>query len=214
MTDTRLHISATVQLRNGSFFRNGKEVVQVAESEDFNDWLKQSYRELDMQYPKFHKMDSLSKLAVLNAEILLHKQPIYSDRSKIGLLLYNKHSSIDSDTRHQALIMDEQSPLPSPAVFVYTLPNIMLGEICIRHKITGENLCLIAPEFEADSAINQCEMLFRSGMKQVLIGWVDTFNGSGKSWMALVQKDGNAPNNSQLSAQILNELDNIPEWKH
>lgn len=215
MNSTTSNIISQVQLVDGNFMRNGELFIQPEGSDNLNDWFKQCYLALDMQYPKFHKMDPLSKLAMLTAEILLKDQlSETTDRSRIGLLLFNRNSSIDADTEHQQLISDIENPLPSPAIFVYTLPNIMLGEISIRHKITGENMCLIFPAFDASTAIDQCEIMFRSGMEYVLLGWVDTSGGTSKSWMALVAKDGNALNYSQLSARFLNETDNIPEWKH
>ncbi len=209
------NVLAVAQLMDGNFLLNGKIIVRPDFSNPQHDWFKRCYFSLGMQYPKFHKMDALSKLAVLNAEILLKDFKTEDhDKSKTGLLLFNRNSSIDADVTHQYSIADLENPMPGPAVFVYTLPNIMLGEISIRHGITGENMCLIVPDFEASTAMDQCEMMFRAGMEHVLLGWVDSAAGMSKSWMALIAKDGNAPNYSQLSARFLNETDNIPEWKH
>ena len=63
---------------------------------------------------------------------------------EMGMLLANAASSLHTDIRHQQLIDREGDQAASPAVFVYTLPNVVSGEICIRHKIQGEtNLFLI-----------------------------------------------------------------------
>lgn len=214
MNREALNISSQVYLKAGDFYRNGELALSANDSTDQIDWFKQNYKELGMAYPKFHKMDSLSKLAVLSAEILLDDEIKDANPGEVGVLLFNRHSSIDADSEHQKLISDQNNPMASPAVFVYTLPNIMLGEICIRHGLHGENLCLIADEFDAESAIVQCELMMGSGMNHVILGWVDTFHGRAKSWLTLVQNNGNAPNISQLSAPVLNELDNIPTWKH
>jgi hypothetical protein len=208
-----LHITAHAQLINGNWVKNGVEVISP-QKDDFDNWIKQSYRELNLSYPKFFKMDRLCKPAFLCAELVLQNLPAEMDKNKVGVLLYNQNSSIDADIEHQNLITDWQNFFPSPAVFVYTLPNIMLGEICIRHGFKGENLCLIADQFNAQEAVQQAELLFLAGMKHVLVGWVDYFNGSCKAWMALISDDGNAPNISQLSAQFLQQLDNIPTWKN
>lgn len=32
---------------------------------------------------------------------------------------------------------------PSPTLFAYTLPSAAIGEIAIRHRLTGPNLCLV-----------------------------------------------------------------------
>jgi len=209
-----LHITATVQVKNGVFHRNRKPFIGDHSPDDTADWFKKTYKTLGMQYPKFFKMDALCKLATLAAEVLLSAENQIIDPAKTGVLLYNTHSSIDADVEHQNLIADDANFFPSPAVFVYTLPNIMLGEICIRHKITGENACFVVPEFHAEMAVQQCEIMMNAGMEQVILGYADAFGGELKVWMALVEKGDKAPNISQLSAEFLSELDNIPTWKH
>ena len=32
---------------------------------------------------------------------------------------------------------------PSPTLFAYTLPSAAIGEIAIRHRLTGPNLCFV-----------------------------------------------------------------------
>lgn len=214
MKNDQFHISATVQLKNGVFHHDGKPVAGAVSPDDATDWFKKTYKNLGLQYPKFFKMDELSKVATLAAEVLLSGESQILDPAKTGVLLFNTHSSIDADVEHQSLIADEANFFPSPAVFVYTLPNIMLGEICIRHKITGENACLVVPKFDAEMAVQQCKIMMAAGMEQVILGYVDAFNGELKVWMAMVEKGDKAPNISQLSAEFLSELDNIPTWKH
>lgn len=211
----QLHIAAAVQLKEGVFFRNGKPYLPDTPAPDSENWFRQQYRLLEVNYPKFHKMDELCKLAVLSAEVLFDEELLSSfDLQKTGMLIYNQHSSIDADLRHQQSVSDTDHLLPSPAVFVYTLPNIMLGEICIRYGITGENLCLIEERFDATAAEAQCRMMFDCGMEQVVMGWIDHHRGYSKAWMACVTKGEKAPNYSQLSTRILTEIDNIPQWKH
>jgi len=71
-----------------------------------------------MEYPKFFKMDLLSKLAFIGAELLLastiSEQPIYD----IALYLSNATSSLDTDIKHSTSIADTEAYYPSPAVFV------------------------------------------------------------------------------------------------
>lgn len=214
MTQQPLHITAVASLQNGVFHKNDKPFTPVEFEKSGDKWFKDVYRFLEMNYPKFHKMDSLSKLAILCAEVLLSGEAETTRKSdSVGLLVYNKHSSIDADIEHQKAIQGGDG-LASPAVFVYTLPNIMLGEMAIRHRITGENLCLVAPDFVAQEAIGQCELMFAAGMKQVILGWVEACQGELKTWMVMVEKGANAPNISQLSSSYLNKLDNIPVWRH
>ena len=97
---------------------------------------------------KFYKMDNLCKLGYVAAGYLL-KDTNYRPE-EIGIILANASASLDTDCRHQAIINKEGDKAASPAVFVYTLPNVVLGEICIRHKNSGRKyiLCL--------SAIRRC----------------------------------------------------------
>src|SRR5690606_9811213 len=102
---------------------------------------KQVYKENNSAYPKFFKMDNLCKLAFLASEFLLEDSKIGSTtQENMGIVLSNKSSSLNTDRKHQATINDKDNYFPSPALFVYTLPNIMIGEISIRHQIKGENV--------------------------------------------------------------------------
>ena len=108
--------------------------------------LVELYRRFAGDYPKFFKMDTLSRLGFIAAEILL-KEPIPSDRASrqriansqkpTAIILANRSASIKNDTDYMATISDGKY-YPSPALFVYTLPNIVTGEIAIRHQMQGE----------------------------------------------------------------------------
>ncbi len=108
------------------------------------EFFKELYLTLNLSYAKFYKMDEISKLYFLAVELLLENS--FWTRS------FGKHTALvagttngceESDKRHLTTISGIGNSLPSPATFVYTLPNIMLGEVCIRHGITGDNTCLI-----------------------------------------------------------------------
>jgi hypothetical protein len=109
---------------------NGSIVFEQP-STDPADFLKSAYRRLNIQYPKFFKMDSLSKLAFLSAEILLKDSDITTSypSEMTGIILFNASSSLETDEKHQESIGDRGNYFPSPSVFVYTLANIMTGEI-------------------------------------------------------------------------------------
>ncbi|MGK7389880.1 MAG: hypothetical protein ACNS60_05995 [Candidatus Cyclobacteriaceae bacterium M2_1C_046] len=152
----------------------GDKVLYKGESMDFNNYAKEVYRKLDLSYPKFYKMDELCKLAFLAAEALLSDKEFdsESDGADIAIILGNRSSSIASDKKHHQAI--KNSELPSPAIFVYTLPNIMLGELCIRHKVTGENSCFLMDKFDTSFFYNYVKNLFvNEGYKYCITGWVD-----------------------------------------
>lgn len=138
----------------------------------FSDFAKGAFHHLDIDYPKFYKMDALSKLAFLAAEYILRDE----DKDELALVLANKSGSLDTDLKHQESIQDVEHFYPRPATFVYTLSNICAGEICIRHGLQTENAFFIAEEFPRDTLFAYADYLLQSGKaKRVLCGWVEYF---------------------------------------
>ena len=157
------------------------------------EFLKSAYRNLNIGYPKFFKMDSLCKLAFLSAEVLLKDHEITRryDAHQIGIILQNSSSSLEVDEKHQESISDRQNYFPSPAVFVYTLPNIMIGEIAIRHKIKGENAVLISELPDARQLFEYVnENFLRNRVKCCITGRVESYHGTMSACLMLVEKQG------------------------
>jgi 3-oxoacyl-[acyl-carrier-protein] synthase-1 len=90
-------------------------------------------------YPKFYKMDILSKLGFLATELLLKKENATEtfDESR-AVLLFGRTASHVADSSFEETIQPGENYFPSPADFVYTLPNIVMGEIAIRNGYHGE----------------------------------------------------------------------------
>ena len=127
-------------MRNQSVYKNGLPVFEEGKA-DLPEFLIAAYRHFDLQYPKFFKMDNLSKLGWLANEILLQGS---FDKEKynaedVGIVLSNANSSLDTDIKYY----ETTKTIASPAQFVYTLPNIVIGEISIRHHFKGENAFFI-----------------------------------------------------------------------
>ena len=99
--------------------------------------LSEIYRKYVGDYPKYHKMDALSRLAFLATELLLSRGDVPQD-SKRATILFNRTSSVVADRCHLGSIAKPGEFYPSPSVFLGTLPNIATGEIAIRHGYTGE----------------------------------------------------------------------------
>ena len=119
---------------------------------DFKSFIKAAYGNYNVNYPKFFKMDDLCKLALITSEVLLKGEDL-SNRYKgedIGIVIANSNSSLDTDIKHYDTIKDRSDYFPSPSVFVYTLPNIMIGEISIKNNIKGENAFFIFENFEPE----------------------------------------------------------------
>ncbi|MBS1765767.1 MAG: hypothetical protein JSS90_12465 [Bacteroidetes bacterium] len=130
----------------------------------------QLYRFLKIEYPKFHKMDLLSKTGFLLSEIIKTKANTgrFADH-EIAMLFANDHSCSETDQKFEHSYLEEKAP--SPALFVYTLPNIVAGEISIRNKWYGESAVYILPEFDADFFYSQT-MLAANQSKAIIAGWL------------------------------------------
>jgi len=132
------------------------------------------YKQLGINYPKFYKMDSLCKLGLLASDILMAGKEQHYRGDDFGVILYNAASSIDTDRTHQQSINDRNAYFPSPSVFVYTLPNIVIGEICIRHKLFGESAFFITEKFDPEELHEYVYGLFDDNVIQTcLTGWIE-----------------------------------------
>jgi hypothetical protein len=130
----------------------------------------------------------LSKLGWLASEMLLKDNTILSamQPEDIGIVLTNANSSLDTDVKYLDTIAD----IASPAVFVYTLPNIVIGEISIRNKFKGENAFFIFDQFDADFLELYVGQLLDTGvLKACICGWVDVFEEEYKAALFLVARE-------------------------
>lgn len=144
-------------------------------SGDVSSDMKLVYKHLNLDYAKFFKMDNLCKLGFLGVELLKTKTELglYKD-DEIALHFQNASSSLDTDAKHQQKINDGGSS--SPAIFVYTLPNIVIGEIAIKNGWFGENLFILSDEFDLVEWTRINEVLFSNQKaKAVVGGWIEVF---------------------------------------
>jgi len=148
------------------------------------------YRSLQVDYPKFFKMDNLSKLGFLASEIILKDdENRFTPREDIAIVCFNRSSSLEIDIQYQATIADNENYYPSPSLFVYTLPNIVTGEIAIRNKIFGETSFYICEEFDAKQIFRTVGNVFSDkNTNFVLAGWIECFQGKHEVFMVLVER--------------------------
>ncbi len=164
----------TCTIENNTITLNGS-VLFTDKSTSFTDFSKKALKALQMEYPKFFKMDNLSKLAFLAAEVLLRPFS-QSEKNGVALVFANRSASLDTDRKHQASIANPQEYYPSPAVFVYTLPNICLGEISIRHQLHTEGSFFVFDSYQQAAPFLQTysQALLAQGVAEhVLTGWLD-----------------------------------------
>ena len=198
-------IKLPVLLLNGS-------IVMKQEAVDPADFLKSAYRHLNIQYPKFFKMDNLCKLAFLSAEILLKDTELTTryPSEEIGMIILNASSSLETDEKHQESISNRGNYFPSPSVFVYTLPNIMTGEIAIRHKIKGENAVIISEKPDAHLIFQLVDELFsRKRVSCCIAGWIEAYHDRVSSCLMLVENDEKAKSYSEPEEIIIFDPSNI-----
>jgi len=202
-----LTITNWISIRSKEITKNGERLFQ-AQEDSFGKIMKEAYRHFKVGYPKFFKMDKLSKLGFLSAELLVRDLELPYPAEKMGVILQNGHTTLDTDTKHWESIADKDNYFPSPAVFVYTLPNVMIGEICIRQGWQGENTCYQLPHFDAQQLEQTVSVLFAE--KKVdccLAGWVDQNAEEYSAYVVLVEKNKDiSKDNSSFISQNLEQL--------
>ena len=187
---TNYHISSYCKIENNTLQLNGATVLEMNDVL-FPEFIKNASKTIGLEYPKFFKMDNLSKLAFLGAEAILKDNIDLENENDIALVFANKSSSLDTDVKYQETISDEENYFPSPAVFVYTLPNICLGEISIRHQLKTENSFFIFEEFNPEFIMSYANILLNTKKAdKVLCGWVEYYNEEYKAFLYLVYKEG------------------------
>lgn len=203
---TPYYIKSYCSIKENQISLNGDSLYQDT-SETFLDFIKAAYKAQATKYPKFFKMDNLSKLAFLAADILLKNESLnIEEENNIAIVFSNKASSLDTDRKHQESIQNKESYYPSPAVFVYTLPNICIGEISIKYKLYSENSFFIFDNFNAEHLFNYSNSLLSSNKaKQVLCGWVE-FDSENKyeAFLYLVSEEGALKHNKQNIITLYN----------
>ena len=152
---------------------NGKEINH---KEQGNALLTELYRAYVGDYPKFFKMDTLSKLGFVASELLLQAEgaPRFEPREDRAVVFFNRSASLQADTAYQETIQDPDNFYPSPAAFVYTLPNIVTGEIAIRNKYYGETSFIVMEQDDESIMTRELQNAFLDPMtKSILGGWLD-----------------------------------------
>ena len=137
------------------------------------------YKQITGNYPKYYKMDGLCRLGFIASELLLKAErdegSFTEDTNKTrAIVFFNRSSSIASDKKYLASIVEKDNYFPSPSVFVYTLPNIVTGEIAIRNGYHGETSFYILPHKNELLMQDIIETTFMDEQTtSVLTGWLD-----------------------------------------
>lgn len=162
----------------------GKEELGKQEGKEHHSLLTALYKQMIGNYPKFYKMDGLSRLGFVASEILLNaekgeteeerKEEERKNLEESAIIFFNHSSSIASDRNYKESINDKNNYFPSPSIFVYTLPNIVTGEIAIRNHFQGETSFFILPDKDERMMEEILQASCRDGQsKSFLTGWID-----------------------------------------
>jgi hypothetical protein len=182
------YIKQYCRIRDQRILLNGQEVFSSEEA-SFPAFAKAAYRFFDLSYPKYFKMDNLSKLAFLATDLLLKDQAELSNNT--ALVFANTSSSLDTDLTYQKSIENKEAYFPSPAVFVYTLPNICLGEISIKYKLYTENSFFVLETFQASFFKEYAGILLKNGKaEEVLCGWVELMGDKVDAFVYQISSQG------------------------
>lgn len=168
----RVHITPQGVWLDGKVFAIDKEGKQSS-------LLTALYKQIIGNYPKYYKMDGLCRLGFIASELLLKAErdegSFTEDINKTrAIVFFNRSSSIASDKKYLASIVEKDNYFPSPSVFVYTLPNIVTGEIAIRNGYHGETSFYILPHKNELLMQDIIETTFMDEQTtSVLTGWLD-----------------------------------------
>ena len=129
------------------------------------------YRQLAGDYPKFFKMDVLSKLGFLLTEMLVGDEADrFHPREDRAVLVFSREGCVANDRHYAASMAD----FPSPALFVYTLPNIVAGEIAIRNKYAGETSAYVLEKYDEEQLWALVREAFQDRCTQsAVVAWID-----------------------------------------
>lgn len=178
------HIRDRVVTHQGKALFNGR-------SSTLDNFMEEVYEFLSPAYPKFYKMDRLSKLGFLACEIIVKDISIHSKYApeQVAVVLSNASASLDTDLQYA----ESLTTIASPGLFVYTLPNIVAGEICIRQGIQGENAFFITEKFEAKLMADYVDLVITAGKTRACIaGWTEILGDHHDIFLYLVGNEKGA----------------------
>lgn len=144
----------------------------------FAEFIRTEFKSFGESNMKFYKMSDMSKALYVAVERLLSIEG-WGDVEPIrrAIILSNSAASLDTDAAHQHILNQHLPEGTSPAVFVYTLPNVSAGEMCIRHKIQGDNTFFIE---DNDASFAECyahRLIERNRADAVITGWCEYLKG-------------------------------------
>ena len=201
-----------VVLNQGFVSVNGRVLEHEASG---NAMLAELYRNHIADWPKFFKMDTLSKAGFVATELLLkeineHRCSSEEFVQSRAIVLFGSTASLCADRNYQETIQEKDNYYPSPALFVYTLPNIVTGEIAIRNHWRGETSFYVLEEPDAAQMAFHLACAFQDSVTEsILAGWVDSsMNDDFQAFMTVIHKE-DAADSEWLAGQLGKMINNL-----
>ena len=177
--NSKFKVPHSVKITPHGVVVDGKQIEVDAEAENL---LTEIYKRYIGSYPKFYKMDRLSQLGFVASELLLSKETRRQgdkETSSRAVVLFNHTSSLWVDREYAKSIAVGEDYFPSPSLFVYTLPNIVCGEIAVRNGYHAETSFYILPHKDENMMQQVLTSTFLDhGLQSIVAGWIDYEDGS------------------------------------
>lgn len=144
----------------------------------FAEFIRNEFKEFGQSNMKFYKMSDMSKALYVAVENLLGTEGFGDvEPTRRAIVLANRSASLDADAIHQDILNRRLPEGASPAAFVYTLANVAAGEMCIRHKIQGDNTFFIEAEDSGLTERYAYSLLEGDRADAVICGWCEYLKG-------------------------------------
>ena len=177
--NSKFKVPHSVKITPHGVVVDGKQIEVDAEADNL---LTEIYKRYIGSYPKFYKMDRLSQLGFVASELLLSKETRRQgdkETSSRAVVLFNHTSSLWVDREYVKSIAVGEDYFPSPSLFVYTLPNIVCGEIAVRNGYHAETSFYILPHKDEDMMHQVLTSTFQDhSLQSIVAGWIDYEDGS------------------------------------
>lgn len=155
----------------------------------FPEFIRSEYKTLGESNMKFYKMSDMCKALYVAVERLLANSGFENiEQNRRAIILANKSASLDADVTHQQILNQHLPEGASPAAFVYTLANVAAGEICIRHKIQGDNTFFIENEDSGVAERYARSLIANNKADVVICGWCEYLKGKWNVNIKLLKK--------------------------
>ena len=195
-TNAAIVLSKELVLKQQTKLAPQTQIAEIAHVEinrqadkPFAEYIRSEYKTLGESNLKFFKMDNLSKLGYIASCKLMAGITLPYAAHRVGVVLSSRSSSLDTDIKHQAMVDQHLPEGTSPAIFVYTLANIVAAEIAIKHKIKGEVSFFINEHKDMDFLSNYSHKLIENNIcDAVIYGWCELLKEDYNTELKLIKR--------------------------